>query len=238
MQYAVRMRNIPREWRDCLDRDDVLIIATQTTGVAADSEIVQIAILNTKHDLLLDTLVRPEGRIPDEASEIHGITEDLLNEDDARPWPAHHQEVQALLASASEVIFYNAEFGLAMLHQTAHRYGLSLDLPDERVRCAMLDYARFRGEVWPSGEFRWHRLLHAYRRETGLEGLKGIDVHVARADCSMVLALMWGVSIKEQPQSSLDTDTDTDTSDAQGGCLTVGIAAALMVLVLAALSDC
>ena len=198
--------DIPNEWMACRSRDEVIILDTETTGLTEDSEIVDIAIINMSGDVLLDTLVMPKGPIPREASDIHGITLEELRKAGALPWPAHHKTVQGLLDAASEVVIYNAEFDTRMLRQTARTHGLELQLPKRKVRCAMLDYAQFRGEVGRYGDFLWHKLTDAYERETGMTA---IEAHVASADCSMVMALMAAVSIKTQPEHSFDESNDS-----------------------------
>lgn len=215
--------DIPNEWMGCRSRDDAVILDTETTGLTDDSEIVDIAIINMSGDVLLDTWVMPKGPIPRDASDSHGITLEKLRKAGALPWPAHHNTVQSLLDEASEIVIYNAEFDTRILDQTARIHGLELQLPKHKVRCAMLDYAQFRGEVGRYGGFRWHKLIDAFERETGMRAFEG---HVARADCSMVLALMAAVSIKTQPEHSFDESNDSlsGSSDRQllAGALSVG----------------
>ncbi|MFJ8855173.1 exonuclease domain-containing protein [Streptomyces sp. NPDC102437] len=54
---------------------DVVVLDTETTGLHAEARIVEIAVLSSAGDVLLDTLLNPEEPIPEDASQIHGITD-------------------------------------------------------------------------------------------------------------------------------------------------------------------
>jgi uncharacterized protein YprB with RNaseH-like and TPR domain len=43
-----------------LDRDDVLILDTETNGVGKQSEVIEVSVINTKGETLLDTLLKPK----------------------------------------------------------------------------------------------------------------------------------------------------------------------------------
>lgn len=136
--------------RDVLTDDKAIILDTETTDL--EGEIIEIAIINTAGAALFDAYVKPLGDISPEAQAVHGITAEKLAS--ARPWPEHHAKVAGLIAGASRVIIYNADFDTDRMHQTAGQYGLELDLG--RVECAMRRYANWVGQ-WSSywGGYRW-----------------------------------------------------------------------------------
>lgn len=57
---------------------DVLVLDTETTGLADDARIVELAVLNSRGEVLLDTLLQPGVPVPGEAADIHGITTEAL----------------------------------------------------------------------------------------------------------------------------------------------------------------
>ncbi len=190
------MTDIPSKWSELLNRDDVLVIDTETTGVTKNSEVLDIGILNTKGETLLDAVIMPAGSIPRGASDVHGLTLDKLKALNAQPWANIHKQVMHLLANAKLIVVYNADFDYRMLEQTCRKAGLQMVRERSKWKCAMLDYARFRGERTRRGSFRWHKLGAAYQRETGH---RPDGLHRALADCVLTLNLMRSVSGKQQP---------------------------------------
>ena len=56
--------------------NECMIFDTETAGLGDTDEICEICIINHRGETLLDTLVKPQQRIPDEVIAIHGITND------------------------------------------------------------------------------------------------------------------------------------------------------------------
>ena len=191
------MADIPSKWRRLLDRDDVLVLDTETTGLTENSEVLDIGILNTKGETLLDAVVKPAGRIPKGASDVHGLTRSKLKAMDAQPWAAIHDKVMDLLVSAKLIVVYNADFDYRMLEQTCRKAGLKMQPARSKWICAMLDYAEFRGERTGYGSFRWHKLGVAFKEETKR---RPVGAHRALGDCKLTLDLMRSVSVKQQPE--------------------------------------
>ncbi|NED06001.1 3'-5' exonuclease, partial [Streptomyces sp. SID6648] len=57
---------------------DVLVLDTETTGLGDDARIVELAVLNSRGEVLLDTLLDPGVPVPEDAADIHGITTEAL----------------------------------------------------------------------------------------------------------------------------------------------------------------
>ncbi|MDE0680150.1 MAG: 3'-5' exonuclease [Gammaproteobacteria bacterium] len=172
-------KRILRKWKAFLDRSDVLILDTETTGISDRSEIVEISIIDTTGAVRFDALAMPQGRIPSAASDIHGLTRKKLKEEGAKAWPELHREVMDIIRSADTVLAYNAEFDLRLLTQTAERYELRVPR-DPSWYDVLEDYRMLR----PTGS---HKLVSAVRREkVKIEG----QAHRALYDCQCVLAVM------------------------------------------------
>ena len=105
-------------WAHLLDRHDVLVLDTQTTGLDADAEVTDVAVIDTHGRVLLDDL-RREGATS--YRDIHG-------------------PLMRVLGQASTICVYNAGFDMQMIEQSAARYGLDATVGADVV-CIMQEYA-------------------------------------------------------------------------------------------------
>ena len=128
-------------WSHLIGRSDVLILDTETTGLHKNSEIVDLAIIDTTGRTVMDVPVMPQGYIPAGASKVHGLTRPRLKALGARPWPDHHEAFLSTIRSAAVVCVYNLAFDMRMLEQTMGRYGLDDEgvLDQVSEKCIMLD---------------------------------------------------------------------------------------------------
>ncbi|WTD07579.1 3'-5' exonuclease (plasmid) [Streptomyces albidoflavus] len=159
------------------------ILDTETTGLGWDAKIVEISVTDGAGNVLLDTLVHPGLPIPEEATTIHGITdEDVKNAD-------RFGTILPRLTRALEgrrVIIYNSSYDTGVLsyelnrHQQEHSPTLPGSEPvrpydqhpaaaewmdaQQWDRCAMLAYAVHVGD-WSDywGDWRWQKLRGGHR---------------------------------------------------------------------------
>ena len=131
--------------------EDLIFLDTETTGLhPPEDKIVEIAIVDGKGKILLDTLVNPERPIGF-ATSIHGIEDRMVSSCSTidQLLPAVIEAVRG-----KHVVIYNAKFDTRFFPS-----GLS---EARKISCAMLQFAEFRGEVNPRfGSFRWHKLTVA-----------------------------------------------------------------------------
>ncbi len=180
------------DWASLLNRTDVLILDTETTGLDSDAEVIEVSVINTRGDLRMDELALPVDGVPQGAANIHGLTLARLRQLGARQWRVVNAELRAVLADASLVLVYNASYDRRLLEQTCVRHGLSL--PTVPWRCVMLEYADLRREPNPKGHgWKWHKLDEACH----YEGVSSSQEHRALSDTRMTLALMRTVVAKE-----------------------------------------
>ncbi|MBI4769272.1 MAG: 3'-5' exonuclease [Chloroflexi bacterium] len=161
-----------------------LYLDTETTGLGASAEIVEICVLDHDGAVLVDTLVKPTGRIPPDASALHGITDRTVA--NAPAWPEVWPAVEALL-SGRVVAIYNADYDVRLMQQSHRKHRLPWNLTDTRFFCIMKAYAEYHGE-WNSryGSFRWQSLEAAGRQcRINLPG-----AHRARADALLARAVL------------------------------------------------
>lgn len=181
--------NIVSEWSELIDRTDILILDTETTGIDGTAEIVQMSVIDTTGQEHLNEYIMPLGDIPPAASRVHGLTRQRLVELDARYWSEVFNDYNLLVSKADKVLVYNLDFDERMIRQSNKRNGIRhRKLPG---RCIMLDYAAHRAVPGMYGEWKWHKLAAAARHEGS--SFQQQDLHSALDDCHVVLGLMRAV---------------------------------------------
>ena len=159
------------------------ILDTETTGVTADDEVIQIGIVNQLGETVLNTLLKPSVPISSGAQAVHGISQrDVAN---APTFRGLYVQLSSLLAGQT-VIAYNMDFDWRMIQQTAKRH----QLPMIRVRekhCAMKQYAKFYG-MWNGRRrsYKWQKLGNACFQQ----GITVGNTHDALDDVLLTLALI------------------------------------------------
>ena len=118
-------------WAHLLDREDVVVLDTQTTGLDADAAVVDVAVINTRGRVLLYDL-RALG---------------------ATSYRDVHGPLMRVLERASTICVYNAGFDMQMIEQSARRHGLDATI-DANLVCIMEEYANFYTDNgrWPKLE--------------------------------------------------------------------------------------
>lgn len=156
-------------------RDDWRVIDCETTGLEPGSEIVSVAIVAPDGAVLLDTLIRPQGCISQEASAVNGLT--TADVAGAPVFPQVYPEITHLLAER-QVLAFNADFDRSMLYGECQRHGLPW-IETVTWEDAMSPYSEWMGQ-WSA--YWGHYTLQPLPRAAG--------AHEAAADCLAVLALL------------------------------------------------
>jgi DNA polymerase-3 subunit epsilon len=139
-----------------------IYLDTETTGLGAFDEVVEISILDAEGDVLLDKLVRPSKPVSPDALAIHGITDEMVK--DAPSWVEIWPEVETVMRGRVVAIF-NADYDTRIMRQSHNLYDMNWDPKVADFFCIMLLYAQFYGE-WnrARGSYRWHSLENAGRQ--------------------------------------------------------------------------
>ncbi len=176
------------EWaRLILSDPNVLYLDTETTGLDSDAEIVDLALVDANGRAVLDTLVRPSSTIPPDATRIHGITDAMVR--DSPRWPEIAPRLGRLLANASHVVIYNADFDTRIMEQ-CNNLGR---MPGYRAnwQCAMKHYAAYVGVRHERyGGYRWHKLIDA----AATFGVREAGQHRALADARLCRVVVEGMA--------------------------------------------
>jgi DNA polymerase-3 subunit epsilon len=134
-----------------------LYLDTETTGTDRSSEIVEIGIIDNEGTNIFQSLVKPTITIPTQATQIHGITNEMVKI--ASPWYKVWPEVEKILTSRT-VGIYNKEFDLRMIQQTHGKFRIPWrPAQTGNSFCIMKLYAQYHGEWDPiRGSYRWQSL--------------------------------------------------------------------------------
>lgn len=176
-QYAVQCEEF-------LNNDKYLILDTETTGLGWNDEIIELAILDTKGNVLYESMFNPNQSIPVEATNIHGITNEMVKD---CPKISDEWEKIATIIKDKTLLIYNANFDTGMLYRTLEQHGIVLE-DDFRFNsfCIMNFYQNYRQER------RWTKLSVACW-EMNIEVEQN---HRATDDCKMVLELIKAIANK------------------------------------------
>jgi DNA polymerase III epsilon subunit family exonuclease len=125
--------------------EDPVYLDTETTGLEKNDEIVEIAVIDKIGNVLINTLIKPRSLIPDSASSIHHITNEMVKESPEFPdvWP----NIQKLINNRP-IGMYNAEFDVRLIKQSMEKYNKSI--PQKNIAFDIMKiFSDFRGIVDP-----------------------------------------------------------------------------------------
>jgi DNA polymerase III subunit epsilon len=178
-----RARQQSARWAKKLLAGEFVIFDSETTGLEAHDEFIQVGVVDHTGAVLVDALVRPQAPIHPKAQAVHGFSAADLA--DAPPFTEVFPALRDALTDRT-VIAYNVDFDSRILFQACRRYALH-DVPVASWQCAMKRYAGYLGRWNPRyNSFKWVRLTEA----CALEGIPISDAHTAAGDCLMTLALL------------------------------------------------
>jgi len=157
---------------------------TETTGLGQKDEIVEIAVVDNQGNTLIDSFVKPSRPIPADASNIHGITDEMVQK--APAWPILWTTQIKPILNNRIIVAYNSDFDKGMIEQANLRYQIKV-----REILNFFDllklYSLFRGE--------WDGARRSYRffslDEAGkTSGISLPNAHRAVADTLLARALL------------------------------------------------
>ncbi len=166
-----------------------IFLDTETTGLGSAAEIIDLAVVDLRGEVLIDTLIAPSGTIPPETTRVHGIVDaDVAG---APTWAAVYPALAELL-SRRPVIVYNAAFDRRMVANCCAAIGL--EPPPAEWHCAMQHYA-----VWAG--VRSSRRRRSYRLHKLGDALAAFDLppgsHRALADAEACRRLVHALAAAE-----------------------------------------
>ena len=170
-----------REW---VNRDPIFL-DTETTGLTNNDTVIELAIVDYQGDVLFDQLIKPAGKIAPEASRVHNITAEMVQQ--APRWDSLWPDIEAILEGRT-VVIYNVDFDLRLMKQTHMRHWLRWNDPEgAQFVCLMKLYAQYFGQ-WDSrrGSYRFQSLDNAGKQS----GLILPNTHRAKDDTLLTRSLL------------------------------------------------
>lgn len=149
--------------REALKIRNALLWDTETTGRDAAAEVIDIGACRMDRTIVLNTLIRPEGKISSGASLVHGIT--AADVETAPTWAEVWPEIEAALAKTELIIAYNDAFDRRLIAQACFMAGLpEPKLPPALQPELMIRFANWVGD-WDAkwNHYKWHKLESGHR---------------------------------------------------------------------------
>ncbi len=167
-----------------------LFMHSKTTGAAEQSEVVEIAILDSAGNPLIDELVKPKRHIRPNATQEHGITDDMV--DNAPKWSEVLPEIEELLAHKKVCVYDLGNELVALQNSYENNHNRwSLDM-DSFINVMDL-FSRFRNNRDPrTGSLMRYTLEEAARA-------LGIDIEIiafrrAHEDAWLIRAILMSIA--------------------------------------------
>ncbi|MFA6735155.1 MAG: 3'-5' exonuclease [Sphaerochaetaceae bacterium] len=174
---AIEEKKKAAAWaRSVIERKDVLLFDTETTGLGPDARIVEISVLSTQGRLIASELLDPEIVMPEKVSMINGITAVML-QGRRKFWEIAPNV--ARLMSDGTFVAWNTPFDIARLQYEFERISFLYPSPD--IDDAMVRYCRF------SGRTENRCAMHKASDELGITMTQQ---HRSAGDCRMMLEII------------------------------------------------
>lgn len=161
-----------------------MILDTETTGFGNNDDIIEVAAVTPRGEVLVNTLIQPGRRIPAEITRITGIADHMVADS-----PRFRTVWERSLAGhfgARGIIAYNAPFDIRMLRQNILRH-CGVTWSPAGSDCLMRAYASYRGEpAMRGGGYRNHKLGIACAHM----GIAHDHAHRALDDCLVSARLL------------------------------------------------
>ena len=168
---------------------DYLILDTETTGLNADDEVIELSIINMRGETVFDSLFKPTKAIEEAACNVHGLTDDSVAN---APTFAQAYAQLCKILSGKKLLAYNESFDRRLLNQTAQKNHVLL--PNVEFECVMNWFACWNGE--PNS----NTARQGKYRSIGLnKALQIVDIdykpqHRAKSDCIATLLLIESIA--------------------------------------------
>lgn len=162
----------------------------KTTGAAEFSEVVEIAVLDSAGATLVDELVKPKRHIRQNASEEHGITDEMINF--APRWAEILPKVEESLAG-KRVCVYDLAIELQALknsHQNNHNRWV---FDDDNFYSLMSLFSRYKNERDPHSGALYSYTLEEAARQLGVD-IEVIAYRRAHEDAWLMRAMLMAIA--------------------------------------------
>jgi len=162
----------------------------KTTGAGEFSEVVEIAILDSAGVPLVDELVKPKRHIRPNASEEHGITDEMINF--APRWAEILPKVEEVLAG-KRVCVYDLVGELQALKNSHRNNHNRWVFDDERFYSLMDLFSRYKNERDPRSGALFNYSLEQAAQQLGVD-IEIIAYRRAHEDAWLMRAILLAIA--------------------------------------------
>ena len=159
---------------------------TETTGLNADDEIVELAITDELGNEIYCQRFKPSKKMNPKASQLTGITDDMLI--DMPSFASEFDKIKSIFTNADQSIAYNIDFDVRLLLQTCEKYDIDTNwISKINKRCAMMMYSNY--------AYCWYNTVAAAKRYKLTDACSKMSIkiqnaHSAVGDCIMTAHLV------------------------------------------------
>ena len=181
--------------RDLINRKDVYLIDTETSGLTENSVIVEAAVCDTMGEIVYHSYYQlpKEARFQEDATQVNGLTRERLKELNAKPFDEEWPKLEGVLRRAAIILSWNAEFEVRLLNQTQNKWGVKADWG------ATINDAQ--------KAFGYRAALHRTAQSVGVSYSEK-EAHTARGDIRILLEVLRAAASGKVPSRVLDPPTD------------------------------
>lgn len=159
--------------------DNFVVIDTETTGMTADDEVIELAVVNMDGTVLYDSTFCPKTEVSCFASAVNHITTESLC--DSPEFAGEWNKIKALIGN-KKILAHNASFDKRMIKQTLEKYNMDASVV-ETLFCGCYDSKSIVKKHIELGSYSLENIAHDL-------GIKRAESHRAADDCIMTLEVL------------------------------------------------
>lgn len=105
--------------------NDTLILDTETTGVSGEDRVVELSIIDTEGACIYSCMFNPGMPMPEGASAVNGITDDMLKD---KPTFDMQAKTLAMILRGKTIAGWNIGFDTRMIRNEFLRLGITEEI--------------------------------------------------------------------------------------------------------------
>ena len=157
------LETLPQRAARFFKEGNFVVLDTETTGTDPYSaEICEVSILDCDGTPIVDTLIKTSEPVPQGATRIHGITNEMLQSYDVPTFVDAFPSIYKAIKDMC-IIVYNAGYDIPLLENVAKRHGVTLPLFTSY--CLMKAYAKHHKAPGLYGSYAWQSLTKACQQQ-------------------------------------------------------------------------
>lgn len=162
-----------------LDIDNFVVIDTETTGMTADDEVIELAVVDMDGTVLYDSTFCPVTEVNRYASVVNHLTNDCLC--DSPMFTDEWSRIKTLIGNR-KILAHNAKFDQRIIKQTLEKYNMDSSVVDS-LFSDCYDSVNIAKEYIDLPSYSLENIAHSL-------GISRVESHRAADDCIMTLEVL------------------------------------------------